>query len=321
MDESSFICNAKKPLVNYATLLSCILEIGETYRSLLQLIKDEVSELKKKHLIALDLDGTLLTDKSAISPASSAIIKRLIEEGHIVVIATGRSNRLSILYYNELGLKTPLINLNGAVLHNPYDQSWGSYHRPLHHQTAMEIVETCYDLNSKNILAAVQDNVYLDSYDEKIADFYGFRSNKQDDSFIVGKVKEHLKVNPTLMLLYPEEEQVDTLTNRLNELQTEIVDHRNWGEPYHVIEVMNKQMNKAEALKQVADYYGIPQHRIIAFGDGSNDLEMIDFAGVGVAMSNALPQIKNVAKHITDTNINDGVANFLHDYFKVTYKM
>lgn len=280
-----------------------------------------MSELREKHLIALDLDGTLLTDNKTISPASSAVIQQLMLDGHVVVIATGRSNRLSILYYKELGLKTPLINLNGAVMHNPYDNSWGNHHVPLNHNTAMEIVETCYELNSKNILAAVHDSVYLDEYDEAIADFYGVNKYKKDDAFVVGKVKEHLKENPTLMLLYPDKENVDTLTTRLNELETEIVDHRNWGEPFHVIEVMNKQMNKAEALKQVADHYNIPQHRIIAFGDGSNDLEMIDFAGVGVAMTNALPEIKQVAKHITDTNENDGVANFLHDYFKVRLKV
>lgn len=280
-----------------------------------------MSELKEKHLIALDLDGTLLTDKKTISPASKRIVQQLIEEGHIVVIATGRSNRLSILYYNDLGLQTPLINSNGAVLHNPFDKSWGSFHHPLKHDTAMEIVETCYDLNSKNILASVHDDVYLDSYDEAIAAFYGIKNGQPDDSFVVGKVKKHLKENPTLMLLYPDADHVDTLTNRLNELETEIVDHRNWGEPFHVIEVMNKQMNKAEALKQVADHYAIPQHRVIAFGDGSNDLEMIDYAGVGVAMTNGLNVIKQVAKHVTDTNENDGVANFLTNYFKTTMRV
>lgn len=278
-----------------------------------------MSDLREKHLIALDLDGTLLTDDKTISPASRATIERLMAEGHIVVIATGRPNRMSILYYNELKLQTPLINSNGAVLHNPFDRSWGTYHKPLHHDTAMEIVESCYDLNSKNILAAVRDHVYLDAYDEAIANFYGVPPGEKDDSFIVGKLHEHLKDNPTLMLLYPHEDQVDTLTERLNELETEIVDHRNWGEPFHVIEVMNKQMNKAEALKQVADYYSIPKHRIIAFGDGSNDLEMLEYAGVGVAMSNALPHIKDVAKYMTDTNENDGVADFLNNYFKTTF--
>src|SRR5699024_10700746 len=161
-----------------------------------------------------------------------------IEEGHIVVIATGRSNRLSILYYNELGLQTPLINSNGAVLHNPFDNSWGSYHHPLKHDTAMEIVETCYDLNSENILAHVHDDVYLYSYDERNANFYCVKNCQFEHNFVMGHVKQHLKEKPTLMLLYPDADHDDTIKNRLNELETEIVYYRNRGEPFHVIEVM-----------------------------------------------------------------------------------
>lgn len=273
--------------------------------------------MKEKHLIALDLDGTLLTDDKKIAPESRKIINHLIDQGHIVVIATGRTNRLSILYYHELGLKTPLINSNGALMHHPHDKSWGSYHLPLSHNTAMEIVDTCYSFNSKNILAAVQDNVYLDKFDQQIADFYGHE--KENESFVIGKVKEHLKVDPTVMLLYPDEDKLDALTDQLNQLKTELVDHRNWGSPLHIIEVMNKQMNKAEALKKVADYYGIPRSRIIAFGDGSNDLEMIDYAGIGVAMENAVDELKTLAKFCTGTNESHGVANFLVEYFNVKH--
>lgn len=67
--------------------------------------------LNRKYLIALDLDGTLLTDDKKIALPSKQIIQTLIDQGHIVVIATGRSNRMSILYYRELGLTTPMIKL------------------------------------------------------------------------------------------------------------------------------------------------------------------------------------------------------------------
>ncbi|MFD2132931.1 Cof-type HAD-IIB family hydrolase [Pseudogracilibacillus auburnensis] len=273
--------------------------------------------LRQKHLIAIDLDGTLLTDDKKISLTSKKMIVNLIEQGHIVVIATGRSNRMSILYYHELGLNTPLINSNGAVLHHPLDKKWGNYHTPLNYNTAIEIVEACYELNSKNVLAAVHDSVYLDQYDKNIAHFYGHQDDAGDKSFVVGRIKEKLKENPTLMLLYPDKNHVDTLTNTLNDLHAEIIDHRNWGEPFHIIEVMNKQMNKSEALKQVADYYQIPRERIIAFGDEGNDLEMIHYAGIGVAMGNAIDELKSLAKYVTDTNEEHGVASFLADYFKM----
>ena len=271
--------------------------------------------MRNKHIIALDLDGTVLTDDKKIAPQTKAMIKKLIDDDHIVVIATGRSNRMSIFYYHELELVTPLINSNGAYVHHPQDKSWGKYHTPLNHKTAIEIVEACYELNSKNIIATVHDSIYLDQFDQTIVDFYG----SQDDGFIVGRIKEKLFENPTLMMLYPDENNLDILTNHLNDLHAEAIDHWNWGAPYHIIEVMNKQMNKAEALKKIANEYGIPKERIIAFGDGANDMEMIDYAGIGVAMGNAIDELKTVAKYITDTNEEYGVANFLANYFELSH--
>lgn len=271
--------------------------------------------MRNKHIIALDLDGTVLTDDKKIAPQTKAMIKKLIDDDHIVVIATGRSNRMSIFYYHELELVTPLINSNGAYVHHPQDKSWGKYHTPLNHKTAIEIVEACYELNSKNIIATVHDSIYLDQFDQTIVDFYG----SQDDGFIVGRIKEKLFENPTLMMLYPHEKNLDKLTNHLNDLHAEAIDHWNWGAPYHIIEVMNKQMNKAEALKKIANEYGIPKERIIAFGDGANDMEMIDYAGIGVAMGNAIDELKTVAKYITDTNEEYGVANFLANYFELSH--
>ena len=271
--------------------------------------------MRNKHIIALDLDGTVLTNDKKIAPQTKAMIKKLIDDDHIVVIATGRSNRMSIFYYHELELVTPLINSNGAYVHHPQDKNWGKYHTPLNHKTAIEIVEACYELNSKNIIAAVHDSIYLDQFDQTIVDFYG----SQDEGFIVGRIKEKLLENPTLMMLYPNENNLDKLTNHLNDLHAEAIDHWNWGAPYHIIEVMNKQMNKAEALKKIANEYGIPKERIIAFGDGANDMEMIDYAGIGVAMGNAIDELKTVAKYITDTNEEYGVANFLANYFALPH--
>lgn len=269
----------------------------------------------RRHLIALDLDGTLLTNDKKLTEATKEVIKELIKTGHIVVIATGRSNRLSIQYYEELALNTPLINSNGAVLHHPRDEKWGKYHTPLPLDIAMEIAEASYDLNSRNIVAAVFDYVYLDQFDERIVSFYGDDSWKRD--FVIGRITEKLRENPTLMMLYSDEENIDALMDHLSEFHAEAVDHWNWGEPHHIIEVMNKDMNKAIALRKVAEHFGIPRERIIAFGDGANDLEMIDYAKVGVAMDNAIPELKQIAKYTTVSNEENGVATFLADYFKL----
>lgn len=272
---------------------------------------------KQKHLIALDLDGTLLRNDHTISPKTKTIIKQLIDDGHIVVIATGRSNRVSIHYYHELGLNTPLINSNGAIVHHPIDKTWQSTHTPINHHTAHHIIDMCYDLKAANILAAVQDNVYLEQFDQRIVDFY--QVGHDDESFQIGGVKQLLQDDPSLLMIYPEEKQVAEITSYLNDSHAQVIAHRNWGPPFHVIEIINAQINKAAALKQVAAHYQIPQERIIAFGDEGNDLEMIDYAGVGVAMGNGIDALKSIAKHVTGTNEADGIGEFLLDYFSVPY--
>src|SRR5699024_3869362 len=129
--------------------------------------------------------------------------------------------------------------------------------------------------------------------------------------------KQNLKQSPTGMLLYPDTDQLDILTNQLDELKTDFVDHRKWGAPFHVFEVMNHSMNKREGLKRVAEECHIQKKAILALGDGPNDLEMIEYAGVGVAMENAIDESKSLASHFTVTNEENGVAKFLNEYFNI----
>ncbi|RKJ32644.1 HAD-IIB family hydrolase, partial [Butyricicoccus sp. 1XD8-22] len=77
----------------------------------------------EKHLIVLDLDGTLLTDTQTISEKTKQTIMKAKEAGHQVMIATGRPFRASQLYYNELMLTTPIVNFNGALVHHPKNKS------------------------------------------------------------------------------------------------------------------------------------------------------------------------------------------------------
>lgn len=269
----------------------------------------------KKHLIAIDLDGTLLKDDKTISAVSKQVIQQLMEQGHIVVIATGRPHRMSIQYYKELQLNTPLINSNGAYLHHPLRKNWGVFHEPVQRDIALDVIDLSYELNTKNIIAEVQDAVYLDRHDEEML---AYMSDVIDDAFTIGLLRDTLKVDPTLLLIYPDETKIDTFAEELNHMHADIIHHRNWGAPNNIIEIMNKGINKATAIKQVADYYHIPQDRIIAFGDEGNDLEMIDFAQVGVAMDNGNSELKSIADVITESNESDGVALYLQEHFNLT---
>src|SRR5690625_784850 len=106
---------------------------------------------KEQHLIALDLDGTLLTDGKEISVFTKKVIQQVIDDGHIVVIATGRAHRDSIQYYHELELSTPMVNFNGALTHHPTDKNWGLYHNPMSHQTALDVIDAGYRSEERRV--------------------------------------------------------------------------------------------------------------------------------------------------------------------------
>src|SRR5690606_41588100 len=94
--------------------------------------------MTKQHLIALDLDGTLLKDDKTISTKTKATLEKAKKAGHAIMIATGRPYRSSSMYYQELGLTTPIVNFNGAFVHHPLDQNWGVYHDTLDLKTRSE---------------------------------------------------------------------------------------------------------------------------------------------------------------------------------------
>ncbi|WP_208590489.1 Cof-type HAD-IIB family hydrolase [Gracilibacillus suaedae] len=268
-----------------------------------------------RHLVALDLDGTLLTDRKEISSYTKSVVQQIIQEGHIVVIATGRPHRASIAYYQELGLQTPMVNFNGALIHHPTDQKWDVLHTPLPNRTAKKIIQTCYDFEVHNIFAEIRDNMYLDQFDQQIIDV--FSEPNQQDLITVGSLKNHLQEDPTSLLIHPKDEHIEELRQYLDDKHASIIEHRKWGVPWNVIEVVRKGINKAVGLKKIAHYFHIPVDNIIAFGDEDNDLEMIEYAGVGVAMGNAIDELKQIANYETKTNEEDGIGNFLVDYLKL----
>ncbi|MFS0560174.1 Cof-type HAD-IIB family hydrolase [Terribacillus sp. 179-K 1B1 HS] len=269
----------------------------------------------EKHLIALDLDGTLLTDDKHISEKNKQAIAAAIRAGHVIVIATGRPHRASLAYYRELGLTTPMVNFNGALIHHPDDKKWDAVHSPMPIRTARKIVDTCHKLNVKNIIAEVMDDVYIDRFDQYLLDL--FHLEEEDDPIKVGSLTQLLQDDPTSLLIYPHEDQVASIRETLEKEHAEVIEHRRWGAPYHIIEIIRKGLSKAVGLQKISHYYDIPQKNIIAFGDEDNDLEMIEYAGAGVAMGNAIGPLKAIADYTTGSNMEDGIATFLHTYLKL----
>ncbi|XKH51610.1 Cof-type HAD-IIB family hydrolase [Chryseomicrobium palamuruense] len=263
----------------------------------------------EKHLIVLDLDGTLLTDEKVISPRTKETLRKAKEAGHEIMIATGRPFRATGMYYKELGLTTPVVNFNGAYVHHPLSSSWQTRHKPINLKVVKEVVDAVEDYEVKNLLAEVLDDVYLHQHDEKIMNAFAWG----DPKFTTGDLRKYLTQDPTSMLIHAEEQHVESIRKHLRDVHAEVIDHRRWGAPWHVIEIVKSGLNKAVGIQPVAEHLNIPKSRIIAFGDEDNDLEMIEYAGTGVAMGNAINPLKSIANEIIGTNNEDGIGIYLEE--------
>ncbi|KUP07501.1 phosphatase [Bacillus coahuilensis p1.1.43] len=266
-----------------------------------------------KHLIVLDLDGTLLTDEKKISPRTKKALQQVMEKGHEVMIATGRPYRASDMYYQELNLHTPIVNFNGAFVHHPLQNDWGPFHEPMDLDVALSIIEACHKFSFFNIIAEVIDDVYFHYHDERLIEIFSFG----EPSIETGDLRSILTDHPTSLLIHADDTHVPSIREHLSSVHAEVIDHRRWAAPWHVIEIVKAGLHKAKGIDIVAKDLDIPAANVIAFGDEDNDLEMIEYAGIGVAMGNAIDKLKELANEITLSNEEDGIAVFLEKKFNL----
>lgn len=268
-----------------------------------------------KKLIAIDLDGTTLNNQSQIGKYTEDVIKKLTKKGHMVCIATGRSYRNSSNYYAQLELRTPLVNFNGALCHHPIDYKWeAAYQRTLNKEIALDLLKM-NEFNQVRLIAAETINkVYMDRDYIPYSDFF----DKTSETALTFS-KKCLNENPISVSIFTDGESAH------NEMKTEIlnsvsdkVEIRTWGGFAPCLELVELGVQKAMGVEQIANYYGISRKDIIAFGDEDNDYEMLQYAGLGVAMANGIQPIKKIANDQTIfTNEEQGVARYLADYFNL----
>lgn len=265
------------------------------------------------HLIVLDLDGTLLREDQLISPKTKETLLKAQRAGHYVMIATGRPYRASDIYYHELGLSTPIVNFNGAYIHNPAKRSWQVQHTPIDLGVVHDVVESVTPFTGSNLIAEIKDDIYVHHEDKDILNIFHMGNPR----IVMGDLTANLPKDPTTLLIQSPEANIATIRNHLQEVHAEVIDHRRWGAPFSIIEIVRRGLNKAVGVARVAQELHIPRERIIAFGDEDNDLEMIDFAGVGVAMGNSIDELKNIANEVTYSNEEDGIAVILQERLKL----
>lgn len=269
----------------------------------------------ERKLIALDLDGTTLNNRSQITTRTAEVLTKLRKNGHIVSIATGRPFRNSKHYYSQLKMDTPIVNFNGALCHKPVDSTWEKqYHKTLNRDIAVDLAKLKGQPGILMIAAETKDAVYVTDSFVPYGDYF---PNGHKDTRILSE--ENLQENPTSVSIFTTSKEAQPfIQERLVATYGDDIEVRTWGGNTPCLEVVAAGVQKALGVEQISFYYGIDRKNILAFGDEDNDYEMIQYAGHGVAMLNGIDALKNIASDMTyKTNEEDGLADYLEKYFKL----
>jgi Cof subfamily protein (haloacid dehalogenase superfamily) len=255
-------------------------------------------------LVAVDLDGTLLRSDHSISPANRRAVQRLRDIGVHVVIASGRMHQATTRYADELGLEEPIISYNGAMVRlHPAGETW--HHLRVPGECAEVVMRYCAE-HGLHLNYYLDDHLYVARRGEW-AEFYVRQTGSPMEE--IGTLEGLLGTQPTKMIL------IDT-----PETTIRLLDHFRgvFGRSLYItrtnpeyLEFMHPEANKGDALRIVAERLGIPRDETASLGDGANDLPMIEWAGCGVAMANAIPEVLAAADALAPPHDEDGLATFV----------
>jgi len=260
-------------------------------------------------LVALDLDGTLLDDRKRIDPQTAAAIGSLAADGVKVVIASARPPRSVRAFHAQLGLDTLAINYNGALIWDMRRRA-AAFHRPVAAELARDIVHRARDFFEDVLVSCeVMDRWYTDRFDPTYTTETGrlFRPDviARLDDFLVRPMTKLLLLGDPRMILKLEAELTATFGHLVSVYRTDP----------ELLQIMDGGAGKGDALRRVAAHYQIPIGRTLAIGDAVNDLDMLDAAGVGVAMGNASMAVKAAADWVAPSNNDRGVLEAIRRYF------
>ena len=263
----------------------------------------------KYKLIAADLDGTLMGEDAIISPKVRDAVRRAMEKGVKFTIATGRAFSSTCLFAQELGVNAPLIcyqgglikdHLSGQVIHEQ------SLPLPL----AQEVIRFTQQ-------RGLHLNVYMDdgrAYAERVtpeASYY--TSIAKEAVCTVGDMLAFLDRDPMKFIIVLSDDGATELL--IAELGVLFAGQMSFVRSYsRLVEGIPLGVSKGRALAHLADHLGFSLEETIGIGDNDNDLELVEWAGLGVAMGNASPALEAAADYIAPPVDNDGVAEVIERF-------
>ncbi len=261
----------------------------------------------KYKLVAADMDGTLLTDDKRVTPRTAEAIRRVSEAGVYFCLSTGRPLGGVSRYLDQLGLTTPVIAYNGAVIVDPVTGDF-LYEQGLEPEAAEEIWRLGLEADT-TIIVWSQGQLFVSRMDERVEKY---KVISGVEPVVAGDLSPIAARGITKMLWYDEPERMDYLQTDIAARLTRPVNYATSNPRF--LEFFDRRVSKAAAMERLGQRLGIAREEMIAVGDGFNDIPMLTYAGLGVAMANAPEEIKALCGHVTASNEEDGVALMLERF-------
>lgn len=268
--------------------------------------------------VAIDVDGTLLDSNKNLSLYTKETIQRCIASGITVCICTGRPVQTIERFTELLGVQElPAIQGMPFILYNGAMVAVGGKHdiifeQPLSETAGRELLSLGQKLGS-TLIAWSQNKLYVNELNERIENYCTITPV---EPIVITDPDALAKQGITKMIWYDEAERMPALIDELNAKPVRQEINYFTSNPLF-LELVDRRCSKGLAIEQLIQHLGIPREETIAIGDGYNDIPMLEYAGLGIAMGNACDAVNAAADAVTDTNDNDGVAKALIQYFSL----
>lgn len=256
-------------------------------------------------LIACDLDGTLLDSNARLHETSSALLRRLSENGVQVALSTGRSWRTALKIQQQLGIEGPIIAHNGGYVFDPRvssdiyrrDVPTAQAHRMLEWATDHETMLRCYLGYRRPVIFNFFDACHQAQF-------------LRPEDVLLSESPMNLTVNPLEIFLFGTHQIAPFIHEfgmRRDDYELIVFGHENHQE----INICAPDVDKVDALQFLCQSLNIGPESVMALGDGLNDVKMLAWAGTGIAMGDGDPACRSVARYVTPPGSDDPVAQAL----------
>ncbi len=257
-------------------------------------------------MICLDLDGTLLNSESKVNPLDRKAINKCIDNKVRIAISTGKSYGCVYRIIRDLGLKGFQVASNGAAVINEGQKPVWTNKIP--RNIYISLISYLREKNRSFVVHHLDGHIYCEESNQYLKDI----SNTGEIITRTENVLDQRIAGEVLMLTYDGKAD-DEVHKRLIDLFNGKLNIRT-GAPFRM-DVYSIKAGKSNAIRKILKMYGISREELMAVGDSENDIEMINLAGLSIAMGNSPDSVKSIADFVVADNNNNGVSEAINKYF------